>query len=100
MKPARKREMVDHVRRHVADLTREEQDRLIETLNAPWDVRTRRAFHGILESEGEDPAGITRRIQQVVRERGMNPFQVPDALPVITEEEVQLVCWMVVRKSS
>lgn len=91
------RDMAEHVRRFPGGLTQDEQERLIETLEAPWDVRTSRAFAGIFNQRGVDAGEMTRRILAAVRERGMTPFQAPDPLPVIEEEEVELVCWMAVK---
>ncbi|MFH1865747.1 MAG: helicase-related protein [Candidatus Eisenbacteria bacterium] len=92
------RRMADHVRRHPADLSQGERDVLIETLEAPWDMRTRRAFGGIFDPESADPDALTTRIRDTVQERGMMPFRVPDPLPIIREDEVRLVCWMVVKR--
>jgi hypothetical protein len=92
------RRMAEHVRRYPADLSQEEQDSLIETLEAPWDMRTRRAFGGIFDPEAKDPDEVTTRIREMVQERGMMPFRVPNALPIISEDEVRLVCWMAVKR--
>ena len=91
------REMAEHVRRFPADLTQVEQSRLVATLEAPWDVRTRRAFQEFFDPDAVDPNEITTKIQRTVRDRGMTPFQVPRPWPPIEEDEVQLVCWMAVK---
>lgn len=91
------REMASHVRQHPADLGQEERDRLIATLEAPWDVRTRRAFQDLLHSDRDDPDGLTTRIRDLVRERGMRPLEPLAPLPPIDEDEIALVCWMVVK---
>lgn len=90
------REMADHVRRHPGGLSQDGQRALIETLEAPWDARTARAFKEVFAGGEGDPAAVTERIQAAVRERGMMPFEAPPPLPVIEDDEVELVCWMVV----
>lgn len=91
------RQMAEHVRRHPADLTQDQQERLIETLEAPWDVRTRRVFKEIFDPDGAESDNMTMLIAERVTELGMEPFQMPEPLPVIEDDEVQLVCWMAVR---
>ena len=40
------------------------------------------------------PGEMTRRIAEVVRELGLQPWKPPDPLDPIEEEEVNLVVWM------
>ena len=42
---------------------------------------------------------MTRRIAEVVRELGLQPWKPPDPLDPIEEEEVNLVVWMGVMKT-
>ena len=47
------------------------------------------------EGEG-NPHALSVRLAEKVRELGLQPFVAPEPLPVIDEDEVQLVCWMAV----
>ena len=60
-------------------------------------MRTRRAFHEVFRAGKEDPAELTRGIRDLVRERGMRPLEPLAPLPPIEEDEIALVCWMVVK---
>lgn len=91
------RDAANHLRRYPpAGVVQGELDRLLDSLEAPWGRRIERQFREILDVEVEDPLAVSQQIVNKVRELGLQPFVAPEPLPVIEEDEVQLICWMAV----
>ena len=91
------RDAANHLRRYPpAGVVQGELDRVLDSLEAPWGRRIERQFREILEAELEDPLATSQQIVDKVRELGLQPFVAPEPLPVIEEDEVQLLCWMAV----
>ena len=88
-----------HVRTHIPDgMSREEVDRVVEALEAPWGLRHEKAIRSVFTSENAQGAATTRKIVEQVKVLGMQPWKAPEPLPPIDEEEVVLVVWMAVDK--
>ncbi len=88
----------DHIRKYPPpDFTQEEIDRLIECIEAPWGVRIERQIRQCLNGGKGIDASLA--IAAKVRELGLEPFKPPTPLPPIEEDEVRLVCWLVVYKT-
>lgn len=51
---------------------------------------------GNIRNDDLGPIEKFRRIVEKVDELGLEPFQPPQAKPMIEEDEVKLVCWMAV----
>jgi len=49
-----------------------------------------------LEPDAEDPFDVSGAIVEKARELGLQPFTAPPPLPLVDEDEAQLVCWMAV----
>lgn len=91
------REMANHLRRYPpSGIVQADLDRILDSLEAPWGLRIERQFREIFDPDSEDPLGISQRIVDKVHELGLQPFVAPQPLPVIQEDEVQLVCWMAI----
>jgi hypothetical protein len=75
-------------------MTREEIDRLVETLEAPRGQRIERELRRIFTPDTAQGAETTRVIAKKVPEQGLQPRKAPEPLPVIDLEEVELVVWM------
>jgi len=91
------RKLADHIRTYPPKETDQESvDRIIDTLEAPWGIRTEKQFRVIFEDEALSTVQKTEQIVAKVKELGMQPFRAPKPLPVIEEDEVKLICWMAV----
>jgi hypothetical protein len=75
-----------------AGATQEVVDKLANTLEAPWGVRIEAQIRGAMGDTVNAAAAV--RIAETVRRLKLQPFEVPEPLPVIGLEEVGLVCWM------
>jgi hypothetical protein len=83
----------DHIRKYPPpDLTQEEIDRLIESIEAPWGARIERQIRECLDGGKGVEASVA--IAAKVKELGLEPFKPPTPLPPIEEDEVRLVCWL------
>lgn len=91
------RRAAEHLRRvPPPGLSQAQADRVIDSIEAPWDRRIEKEIRGILQDPQADPASISLRLAAKVSELGLQPYQPPDPLPMIEEDEVQLVCWVAV----
>ena len=89
------RAAANHVRMHpAAGMSIEERDRVADALEAPWGIRQERRLREVFDPDRVTPGEMTRRIAEVVRELGLQPWKPPDPLDPIEEEEVNLVVWM------
>ncbi len=75
------------------EATREEIDRAIDTINAPYPERTIRTF-GTAIKASSDPAEQARKILGVIGTLGLEPYVPPDPLPEIARSDVHLVAWL------
>lgn len=95
------RQAAEHLRKHPpAGVSQNELDMTIESLEAPWGVRIERAIKEVFEPDEENPTAASKVLMWKVRELGLQPFVQPEPLPVIDEEEIALICWMVVENES
>ncbi|MXW42786.1 MAG: helicase [Acidimicrobiia bacterium] len=76
-----------------ADLAQEEIDRAIDTINAPYSERTIRTFQAAMKGT-DDPTEQAKKILEVIRTLGLEPYVPPNPLPQIRPEDVHLVIWM------
>lgn len=68
----------------------------VEAVEAPWGRRYERELRDIYENESLGPVEKSRQLVEKVSDLGLQPFEAPDPLPPIQEDEVKLICWMVV----
>lgn len=91
------RDAANYLRRYPpGGIVQKDMDRVLDSLEAPWGRSIERQFREILDREIEDPLAVSQEIVDKVRELGLQPFAAPEPLPVIEEDEVQLICWMAV----
>lgn len=91
------REVAQHLRDHWPDdMTQEKLTETVEAVEAPWGRRYERELREIFEDESLGPVEKSRELVDKVEDLGLQPFEAPDPLPPIEEDEVKLVCWMVV----
>ncbi len=91
------REVAQHLRENWPDgMTQNELQETVEAVEAPWGRRYERELREIYEDESVGPVEKSRQLVEKVEDLGLQPFEAPDPLPPIQEDEVKLICWMVV----
>ncbi len=89
------RRAAEHLRKHPpAGMTQAELDRIVDAVEAPWGAKIAKQLREVLDSEELDAQSISQTLVAKVRELGLRPYEAPEPLPVIDEDEVQLVAWM------
>ncbi len=90
-----------HVRSDIPEgMTRDEADRVVEALEAPWGLRIEKALRNVFTPETARGAETTRKIVEQVKVLGLQPWKPPEPLPPIDEDEVVLVVWMAVESEA
>jgi hypothetical protein len=85
----------DHLRRNPPpDMTQEQIDAIIDSVEAPIGVRYEREIRAAMQSANGKAASIA--ICHAVLRLGLQPFRAPEPWPAIEETEINLVCWMAV----
>lgn len=91
------REVAQHLRDNWPDdMTQNELQETVEAVEAPWGRRYERELREIHEDESLAPVEKSRQLVEKVEDLGLQPFEAPDPLPPIREDEVKLICWMAV----
>lgn len=78
-----------------AGWTREQADALVDRLEDAYPERIQRQIREALRS-ADDPVEQADAVAAKVEELGLEPSPAPEPLPPITEEDVHLVCWIVI----
>jgi len=68
-------------------------DQAIDTLQAPYPERILRTFRAALGAT-DDPAEQAEHVLRIIRELGLQPYEAPEPLPEITDDDLHLVCWL------
>ena len=68
----------------------------VEAVEAPWGRRYERELRDIYQYDTLGPVGKSRELVDKDEDLGLQPFEAPNPLPPIDQEEVKIVCWMVV----
>jgi hypothetical protein len=72
-----------------------EVELVIDTLQAPYPERILRTFRTALASTS-DAAEQAELIVRVIGDLGLQPYEAPEPLPDITDDDVNLVCWIAI----
>lgn len=67
---------------------------LVARLQAPHGHKVQRPIQEVLREHEEAPQEAARRLSELVEELGLQPYQRPKPLDVISEDNIHLVCWM------
>src|SRR5690606_9604391 len=67
-------------------------DRAVDTLQAPYPERILRTFRAAL-AVTDVPQQQADHILRIIDELGLQPYEAPEPLPEITDDDVHLVCW-------
>ena len=76
-----------------AELTQDQVDQAIDSLNAPYPERTIRTVRAAMAAS-DNPAEQAQEIVRVINALGLEPYKPPKPLPEITPEDVHVVCWL------
>jgi hypothetical protein len=91
------REVGQHLRDYCPDeMAQDELQEAVEAVEAPYGRRYERELREIYEDESLGPVEKSRELVDKIEELGLQPYRAPDPLSPIEEEEIKLVCWMVV----
>ncbi|MBI4541102.1 MAG: helicase [Gemmatimonadetes bacterium] len=94
--PKAMRDAADLLRRNPPPgLSQDERHRVLDALEAPYGVRIQKIIRDAIRSS-EDPQEQAEAVVRAVRELGLQPSPPPEPLPVISREDVHLVCWMAI----
>jgi hypothetical protein len=80
-------------------MSQDDIDTAIDTIEAPYAPRIQRMFRDIVISERTDRERA-HAIVALVQELGLRPAPAPEPLPVISEDDINLVCWMAMSPDS
>jgi hypothetical protein len=73
----------------------------VSSVEAPWPRRYERELREIYQDETFGPVEKSRELVEKVEDLGLQPYEAPDPLPQLEEEEeVKLVCWMAITPAS
>jgi hypothetical protein len=78
-----------------SDVEQGELDRLLDAIEAPYGERILRLIRRSMDPDLK-PTEQATAVVETVRELGLEPGEAPQPLPVIEEEDVNLVCWMAI----
>ncbi len=81
-----------------AGWTREQADALVDRLEDAYPERIQRQIRDAMRSS-EDPVEQAAAIAARADELGIEPSPAPEPLPVITQDDVHLVCWLAIDPS-
>ena len=93
------REVGQHLRDHwpaEAKFSQEELTKAVNSVEAPWGRRYENELREVYEQEDLDPVEKSRQLVAKIDDLGLQPYEAPDPLNPIDEEEVKLVAWMVI----
>jgi hypothetical protein len=86
------RDAADLVRTHGIHLA-DQQDDLIERLEAPYSTRIQRAVREVLTEEGLSDRDKVSRLAGLADHLGLVKQPMPEPLPPISLDDVHLLCW-------
>lgn len=72
----------------------EQVNQALNILEAPWPRREEILLREWFSDDTVSGADKARRIIGRVLETGLEPFNQPQLLPPITQDDIRLVCWM------
>lgn len=91
------RDVGDHLEQHPPEgVIEDELENIIKSIQAPTGKRYGREFREIYEDKDLTAREKSAQFVEKVEELGLQPFEAPDPLPRIEEDQIKLVCWMVV----
>jgi hypothetical protein len=68
----------------------------LSAVEAPWGRRYEGELREAYEDDDLAPVEKSRVLVDRIEDLGLQPFEAPDPLPPIEEDEVKLICWMAI----
>jgi superfamily II DNA or RNA helicase len=93
------REVGEHLRDHWPEDVDADLRETVDAVEAPWGRRYERELRAVYENDSLGPLETSRALIEKIADLGLQPYEAPDPLDPIAEEEVKLVCWMAVSDS-
>jgi len=97
------RHVAEHLRHHPpTGMEQDELTEILESVEAPRGMRDENALREVWNrfhdenDEVEEPKALSAALVEKIRDLGFQPWQPPEELDPIEEDEVKLVCWMAV----
>lgn len=79
-------------------MSQQEVDVLVDAVEAPYGNRIQKLVRDAMRG-APDPRESAEAVARVVREQGLQPAPAPEPLPVISVEDIHLVCWQAIAPS-
>ena len=76
------------------DMSEDRMNRALDVLESPWPRREEIMLRGWFESAEYEGAFLSRSLIDQIMETGLEPTVPPPPLPPISQEEIELLCWM------
>ena len=90
------RDAAELIRNHrPPDLSQEEADKVIDSIEAPYPHRTVAQFRSALRNS-EAPVEQVAAVLDVIRRLGLKPYEPPEPLPAVGDSDINLICWMAI----
>jgi hypothetical protein len=94
------RELAEFIRDNPpGDVEQNRLQRVLDAIEAPTSRRNENLLRAIFQSTFEDEEQKSRAIVAEVEAMGLEPFAAPNPRPVISPEDIHLVCWMAIESS-
>ena len=76
------------------DMSEDRMNRALDILESPWPRREEIMLRGWFESAEYEGAFLSRFLIDQIMETGLEPTVPPPPLPPISQEEIELLCWI------
>ena len=94
--PRTLRDAADLLRAYPPDgLEGAELIRLINAVEGPYPERIQKVIRNAMRSTDDQPAAAVA-VAGAIDELGLQPSRAPEPLPVITEDDIHLICWLAI----
>jgi hypothetical protein len=97
--PKLNRELAAYIRDNPPLTIEQGVERCLEAIEAPCSLREQALLRQVFEADYPAPTNRSEAIVQEVQRIGLEPFDAPEPLPPIDEDEVWLVCWLAIESA-
>ena len=94
------RRVADFIRKHkTPSVDREKRKDALNVVESPWDRRERSLLNDWFKSDEFEGEAKAKFLIERILETGLEPADAPKPLPRITEDDIDLLCWMGIERS-
>ena len=91
------RQVAEYLRAHPpVDFDQARFYRVLDVVETPWSRREENQLRAAWNAECDSSAAQALSLIEVVEETGIEPFEPPQPLLPIEQDEVNLICWMAI----